>query len=83
MGYNTKNYTEQGGEKTVIGGTLEIKEGATVTGLSSFVPLENQADSTAVDIATLVSDFNGLLSKLKNAGLMEAEQLETERMGAG
>ncbi len=32
MSYNTKNYTEQGGEKTVIGGTLEIKEGASVTG---------------------------------------------------
>ena len=31
--YNTKNYTEQGGEKTVIGGTLEIKEGATVLGV--------------------------------------------------
>ena len=25
MGYNTKNYTEQGGEKTVIGGELIIK----------------------------------------------------------
>ena len=35
MSYNTKNYTEQGGEKTVIGGTLEIKEGASVTGLSA------------------------------------------------
>jgi hypothetical protein len=35
MGYNIKNYTEQGGEKTVIGGTLEIKEGALVTGLSA------------------------------------------------
>lgn len=33
--YNAKNYTEQGGEKTVIGGTLEIKEGASVTGLPS------------------------------------------------
>jgi len=31
--YNAKNYTEQGGEKTVIGGTLEIKQGASVTGL--------------------------------------------------
>lgn len=30
---NVKNYTEQGGEKTVIGGTLEIKQGASVTGL--------------------------------------------------
>lgn len=35
MSYNTKNYTEQGGDKTVIGGTLEIKEGASVTGLSA------------------------------------------------
>ena len=43
MSYNTKNYTEQGGEKTVIGGTLEIKEGASVTGLpSDFTPAENQ-----------------------------------------
>jgi len=33
MSYNTKNYTEQGGDKTVIGGTLEILEGATVKGL--------------------------------------------------
>lgn len=33
MSYNVKNYTEQGGETMVIGGTLEIKEGALVTGL--------------------------------------------------
>lgn len=35
---NVKNYTEQGGEKTVIGGTLEIKQGASVTGLPSVQP---------------------------------------------
>lgn len=74
MDYNTKNYTEQGGDKTVIGGTLEIKEGATVTGLpSSFTPAENQAPSTAEDITSLVADFNALLSKLKTAGLMDAD----------
>ncbi|MDV7736872.1 MULTISPECIES: Head fiber protein [Enterococcus] len=74
MDYNTKNYTEQGGDKTVIGGTLEIKEGATVTGLpSSFTPAENQAPSTAEDITSLVADFNALLSKLKTAGLIEAD----------
>lgn len=33
MSYNTKNYTEQGGEKTVIGGTLEIKSDAQINGL--------------------------------------------------
>lgn len=74
MDYNTKNYTEQGGDKTVIAGTLEIKEGATVTGLpSSFTPAENQAASVADDITTLVSEFNALLFKLKAAGLMTAD----------
>ena len=74
MGYNTKNYTEQGGDKTVIGGTLEIKEGATVTGLpSSFTPAENQAPSVAEDITSLVADFNALLLRLKTAGLMETD----------
>lgn len=31
--YNTKNYTEQGGEVTHINGTLMVGEDATVTGL--------------------------------------------------
>ena len=72
--YNAKNYTEQGGEKTVIGGTLEIKEGASVTGLpSDFTPAVNQANSTAADVAGLLADFNALLAKLKTAGLMSAD----------
>ena len=156
MSYNSKNYTEQGGEKTVIGGTLEIAEGASVTGLSAdpllvateetlggvkaaaagesdtvevkigedgklyvqalaaatsealggviaeeatvgdtvevkigedgilYVPTypvvpeipiaTNQADSIAEDTATLVTDFNALLAKLKAAGLMVADE---------
>jgi len=32
--YNAKNYTEQGGEKTVIGGTLEIQGGSLGNGAS-------------------------------------------------
>ena len=77
MSYNAKNYTEQGGEKTVIGGTLEIKEGASVTGLpSSFTPAVNQADSEATTIAALKDDFNALLAKLKAAGLMVADTTE-------
>ena len=35
MGYNTKNYTEQGGDVTHIGGKLIIEEGASVEGLPS------------------------------------------------
>ncbi len=75
MSYNGKNYAEQGGDKWVIGGTLEIKEGASVTGLpAAEIPqAANQADSVATDVPTLVSDFNGLLAKLKAAGLMTAD----------
>ncbi|KAF5046868.1 hypothetical protein DSECCO2_466280 [anaerobic digester metagenome] len=71
---NVKNYTEQGGEKTVIGGTLEIAEGGHVIGLpSNFIPAVFQADSVATTIAGLVVDFNALLAKLKVAGLMASE----------
>lgn len=121
MSYNGKNYAEQGGDKWVIGGTLEIKEGATVTGLpegeayslpvasasalggvkaqakadGDTVPVKvdsggnlyvptyptvptipkaaNQVDSVATEVAALVTDFNGLLAKLKAAGLMTAD----------
>ena len=68
---NVKNYTEQGGEKTVIGGTLEILSGAEVVGL--FTPAGNQADSVATTIADLKTDFNTLLAKMKAAGLMEPD----------
>mgnify|MGYP000055291013 FL=1 len=68
MSYNTKNYQENG-DKLVIGETLEIEDGATLTGLPKAA---NQADSAATTIADLKSDFNDLLAKLKTAGLMEA-----------
>ena len=68
--YNSKNYTEQGGERTVIGGALVFEEGATIEG---FPGAANQADSTATTVATLKDDFNALLSKMKKAGLMAAD----------
>ena len=113
MSYNAKNYTEQGAEKTVIGGELEILPGATIkadegatvegfggggeyvlpiatqdtlggvkAGTSGPVRIDNdgvvylttagcQAESTATDVETLVTDFNALLAKLKTCGLME------------
>ena len=74
MGYNTKNYTEQGGEKTVIGGELAVTEDGKITFNGAVLrPAAGQANSTAVDVADLVSDFNALLAKLKAAGLMESE----------
>ena len=72
--YTAKNYTEQGGDVTHIGGKLVIEEGGSVEGLpSAFTPAENQTESEASTIAALKEDLNGLLSKLKTAGLMEAD----------
>lgn len=68
--YNVKNYTEQGGEKTVIGGTLEIKDGATLTGLPVAA---NVPASTATDVAGAVASINAILTALKAAGLMVAD----------
>ena len=68
--YNAKNYTEQGGDVTHIGGKLIIEDGASIEGLPAA---ENQADSEASTIAALKEDFNGLLDKLKAAGLMAAD----------
>jgi ATP-dependent protease HslVU (ClpYQ) peptidase subunit len=71
---NVKNYTEQGGEKTVIGGELQISTAGKLTfdGVE-LKPAVIQADSTASDVAGLVADFNALLAKLQAAGLMETE----------
>ena len=76
MGYNTKNYTEQGGDKTVIGGVLEVKDGGLITikegALITGLPIaSNQANSTATTISALKDNFNDLLAKFKDAGFME------------
>ncbi|CUH96399.1 hypothetical protein P22_2489 [Propionispora sp. 2/2-37] len=69
---NVKNYTEQGGEKTVIGGTLAITgEGRLTFAGTQLKPAAAQADSTASTVAEMVTDFNALLAKLRAAGLME------------
>ena len=82
MGYNTKNYRQQGGEKTIIGGEVVLAANAKVTinpatvieGLpsGSFTPAASQANSTATTIEDLVVDFNALLAALRSAGLMGA-----------
>jgi hypothetical protein len=82
MEYNAKNYMAQGGDRLVIGGTLEIREGASVTGLPSAAAdnpgvvriATNQAASAAADVAALATDFNTLLQKLKAAGIMAADE---------
>jgi hypothetical protein len=63
--YNAKNYTEQGGEKTVIGGTIDLTN-ATILG-----NVATQADSVATTTAGAVADLNALIAKLKASGLMK------------
>ena len=80
MSYNTKNYTEQGGEVTHFSGKVVFEDGCEVEG-NSFTPAANQAATTATTIAGLVTDFNALLTKLKTAGLMAADPEPEEESG--
>jgi len=85
MTRNCKNYLTDGGDRLVIGGTLEVLDTATVTGLQSgnastdqagsVYQASNQAESTATTIADLKSDFNALLLKIKDAGIMAADEV--------
>jgi len=76
--YNTKNYTEQGGERTVIGGELVIAPGGKLTD-NSGVPDEEEtakipylANSTQSTAADVVKDFNALLTLLRAGGFMDS-----------
>ena len=65
-----KNYHTDGGDRLVIGGTLEFGDGAKV---ENFPGAENQAASTASDASGIRDDFNALLLKLKRAGIVEGD----------
>lgn len=65
--YNTKNYTEQGGDVTHIGGKLVFDEGA-----EGVMP--NQAAATGTSGTDAIAAVNSLLVKLKNSGLMTADE---------
>lgn len=71
---NVKNYSEQGGEKWVVGGEIEIAAGGKLTFQGTELkPAAVQADSVASTVAGAVADLNALIAKLKAAGLMAAE----------
>ena len=65
--YNAKNYTEQGGEVTHIGGKLVFEDGGSLEGGL----MTNQAACTGTSNGEKA--VNALLLKLKNAGLMVAD----------
>lgn len=69
--YNAKNYTEQGGEVTHIGGKLVFEDGGKLSG--GLMP-NQEAESPASDSAAKVrTSLNALITKLKNAGLMTGD----------
>ena len=65
--YNAKNYTEQGGEVTHIGGQLVFDEGAGIAGFPGAANLKPKNTNTAGDIR---ADLNALILAMKNAGVM-------------
>ncbi len=70
--YNAKNYTEQGGEVTHIGGKVVFDAGGEIVG-----PILNyQEASEAESVADLRDDFNRLLKKLKGTGIMVGDMLQ-------
>lgn len=71
MSYNTKNYTEQGGEVTHIGGKLILEDGAELEG---FPTAANVPASTATAVAGVKDDLNAVIAALKAAGLMAADE---------
>ena len=59
-----------------VGNGLTVTEG--VLSADGITPAENQAALEATELADVVTAFNGLLSKLKTAGLMEADAEQAE-----
>ena len=60
--YNAKNYTEQGGDVTHIGGKIVYDNG--------LMPNMSTADVQSDTVAKVRTSLNSLITKLKNAGLM-------------
>lgn len=72
-----KNYHEQGGNKFVVGGTLEFAADATVTGLAATTAKAGIAkQSTKVAAAAgstpTKAEFDALIAALVTAGIMAA-----------
>ncbi len=60
--YNAKNYTEQGGERTVIGGTMEFTEDAQVENMPDVeLPIASKTRFGLIKVGNGVGIHNGVL----------------------
>lgn len=70
MSYNAKNYVEQGGDVTVVGGELNIAAGGKIskagTQANHIADITNEA--TGTQIATAV---NAILAALEGVGILK------------
>ncbi len=69
--YNAKNYTEQGGEVTHIGGELVFDDGAKLKG--GIVGNQEFETPSSDTVAKVRNSLNMLLMKLKNSGMMKGD----------
>ena len=73
MNYNAKNYTEQGGETTHIGGSLVFDEGGVVKG--GFVPNIATENPGSDSTSKVRKSLNDLITALKDGGVIVADAL--------
>ncbi|NCB75476.1 MAG: Head fiber protein [Clostridia bacterium] len=70
MSYNAKNYVEQGGDVTVVGGELNVAAGGKIskagTQANHIADIGNEA--TGTQIATAV---NAILAALEGVGILK------------
>ena len=77
MSYNAKNYVEQGGDVTVIGGELNVAAGGKITAAGTqanhiadvaittdLTGVATGTDMTADQAAAIVADFNSIKTKM-------------------
>ncbi len=70
--YNCKNYSKDSGDTWVIGGKLEVLDGAEVSGIvSSAAEVEAIATPASATAEACATKINAIISALQAAGLME------------
>ena len=79
MGYDVKNYTEQGGEKTVIGGVLEFAESAGIVNM----PDSMKPELPVADADTLGGVKVGANLFMDNIGTLNMDPLGGVGIGEG